>query len=68
MDLYFRCSICSHDDVWRIKTHGTRPMARTMIGDICCPTCGKRMEETLVDGMFRVHDMRRNFDVKREYQ
>lgn len=56
------------DDVWRIKVHGTRPMARTMLGDICCPECGRNMEETMIEGMINVHDMGRRHNVRRRYQ
>jgi hypothetical protein len=64
MDLYFRCKKCSMTDVWRIKVHGSRPMARTMLSDIHCPDCGMKMDETYFEGIYNIHDLRRRVNVK----
>ncbi len=61
MDLFYRCERCSMEDVWRIRVHGTRPMARTMISDVRCPVCGGSMEETGFDAVFNVQDLRGKF-------
>ncbi len=61
MDLYYKCNSCSEEDVWRIRIHGTRPMARTMIGAVSCPGCGGPMLETGFEDLYNVHDLRGKF-------
>jgi hypothetical protein len=46
MDLFFKCDTCSGRDIWKVRVQGTRPMARTMIGDPHCPVCMGIMSET----------------------